>query len=177
MSWLRKILNYPNKNQLEIIQDQILKVKKIVQKQEDELYKKNDKIEKEKIINDKICKKCGSDKIVDRILQTSHYVQDSYHPFTGISSGHTESGTKNINHCSDCGNEWEKYSAWDDYDIARESYSRTLIYSIERNKEYKYILELYIEPFKDFYAESFYEAFKDEISLYKCRQLLKSIFD
>lgn len=179
MKNLRKWFNILNSQQEQIIQEQVITINGIINEQQDILSKKIDDYIKEKCEKNKICSKCGSDKVVDKILNRTRSVTDSFQPLLGIRNSHIESYTEDINHCSNCNHEWEKYDHYDDWSIDKDDYFEKFYEAIKERKQYEYIFEKQITPYKEFYAESIYRSFKDicEISLFEYRQIFRSIFD
>jgi hypothetical protein len=178
---MRKFLNIPNQEQRKIIDKQSDSVLEILFKEKVKIQEKNKKEVDEIEKHNKICPKCGKTEIIDKLVPVSVNVTDSFHPFTGISSGHSEIQNYAVNHCVACGHEWEKDRVcYNDWRIDRRSYAELfkLYLSSEKNTNGDHFwYDLYLEPYKEFYAESVFKVLKNYVSLSKLREGLKSIYD
>lgn len=178
MKLLQKTFNILSSKQEKIVQEQVVSVKKIINEQEDKLYREKRKYKDEHETKNKICIVCSSTKIADKKLATIRNVTDGFSLLFGVRS-HSESAIKTINRCIDCGNEWEKYCSWDDDWKEKRNYFEIFSQEIKDKKEFRFSFGEAIKPYMDFYAESIHYSFKDKckISLSQFRKIFKSIFD
>lgn len=107
---IRKTLNIPNKKQLEFLRidsQHILKNCGAIASIEREELREN------QIMADNTCPKCrsGANDIVDRIANISGIgsVSGNFSLGFGDVSGGMSISTLAVNHCNNCGNEWEKF--------------------------------------------------------------------
>lgn len=103
---IRKLFNLLSKKEIEIIELDNQVMKSIAKKLADEHNDSERKIEKK---YNNICPNCRSKKIVNKISNVSGEgnISGSLFWFDGDSYV----GTKEVNHCSECGNQWKKYES------------------------------------------------------------------
>ena len=185
---IRKKFNILNKEQKQIVYKQSSEVFKVFQTEEkkfnSKLYDEADGKHKK----DKICSKCGSDKVVNKVITKTRYEIDGWSPLFG-ERGHNESKNEDINKCSSCGNEWEKYLSYDDWTLGERIYYKAFVNKFNNKSDYPATFKIFIEPFKEFYAETINGILKKEkeryswlkkdykIELSDLRTVFKSVFD
>lgn len=179
---IRKFLNIPSKEEKELIKkdcELILESVKKYQKEE------NNKDSERKKISDNTCVKCSSEKIVDKITQTTGHgsVSGSFRFGHGSVSGQTNIDTKPVNHCSECGHQWEKYKLF--YHSQKEildTWFFVLGYTDLKNYTKTEVYKL----LKGYSAESILESLnliknnrsvKDKLTLRFLRKYFKSVYD
>src|ERR1017187_6858127 len=94
IQWLRSPCNYngaKNKENDRVIAEQIESIKRIIEDEDRKIDEKDDADVKDRLAKDKICRNCGSAKVVDRMISKSVSVTDGFSPFLGIRDSHTES--------------------------------------------------------------------------------------
>lgn len=187
---IRKILNSSNKNQRNIINDDIKNIWDKCNKISD-IENREQKEAKE--FHDNICPNCKSRKnIVNKIA----YIQSTTKTTTTVKFGFgtietvNNSNTTEVNHCNECGNEWIKFKvkivlSEKILNVILNYLSQILTNPKEREREWK--MEA-ISIFDGCHAESIYklrikqkdylhEETNDCLTLNKLRKHYKSIYD
>lgn len=190
---IRKILNYKNKDQELLV---LADVERVLEKCDTIASKEYAEQKDARDSHDSLCPNCRKRKdnnnIVNKIrqVQGKGNVSGSFSLGFGSVSGHMEVDTKAVNHCNNCGNEWEKFKVKyvSKSDIVRVAlnYLGSILENPEE-KKYSWKVEA-IQVFNDCYAETIahlrgehssyiYSSTERQLKLFKLRRYYKSVFD
>lgn len=178
MKCIRKIFGILSEEQKLIISNQYLLILEIVKKEENKIKDKLKIKENEFEAKQATCNACKSNNIVNKIAQEIHTGTNLPRFIFQQQTTYSYTTKLNINHCSDCGNEWEKKRWRDTLDYKmRDNYRKIILNAIKDKDKYPSWFELKVnKEYKDFYAESMHKFF-GELSIKTYRKVFKSIFE
>lgn len=177
---IKKIFNILSKEQNLIVSKQFQQINEIIRCEQDALSEKFDNaVEKWELEQNK-CKKCGCTDNINVITQRLRHSTNQPKFIFQQPTSYNYTTSENITECSNCGNQWRKinrYDAWVAPKREQFSFINEFASQLTNREEYPSTFKCANEKFKDFYAESMYDAFYELVSLKTLRKIYKSIHD
>lgn len=155
--------------------------------------KERDEMRENKEMHDDVCPNCRTKKDKNNIVNKISQVRGSGNVSSGIFftvTGSVSINTYPVNHCNNCGNEWEKFktksiSETDVLRVCLNYLGAILKNSDEKKREWKMDA---IKVFDDCYAETIHKLCRkekrylhattsSELKLFKLKRYYRSIFD
>jgi len=138
-----------------------------------------------------VCGSCGGENVVNKILrgQGSGSISGDFVLTFGSISGKSTFDTNPVNHCNDCGNQWNRVKGTytSESDCVRETLNNLAYYMTSGDKNMHHYQGTFDELFhKEIKAEALWELYKKDnstwsvrarVTLKMLREHLKSAFD